>query len=74
MVFSQCDSCGKTFVVNHNTPDPNIHYFQNLDFCDDCFIKLEAEFRKQLKKNGNDMKVYLPRTGEIAKQVATKKK
>ncbi|MBP7552869.1 MAG: hypothetical protein KA885_05530 [Spirochaetes bacterium] len=71
MVFTQCDGCGKTFAVNNNTADPNIHYIQNMDFCDDCYEAYDKNVKAELKKSGNDMKVYLPKSHEVAKAMCS---
>lgn len=71
MVVTQCDSCGKTFAIKNDTPDPNIHYFQDFDFCDECYEKLEQNLRTGLRNAGNDMKSYLPNSHEIAKSMCT---
>lgn len=74
MVFSQCDSCGKTLVVKNNTTEPNLYYFQDLDICSDCYPKLEEIFMQHLKKTGNDMKAYLSGLSEVAHSFAKNKK
>lgn len=74
MVFSQCDSCGKTFVVKNNTTEPNIYYFQDLDICSDCYPKMLDVFMQTFKKVGHDMKVYNSVLSEVAHNFAKNKK
>ena len=74
MVFSQCDACGKTFVVKSNTTEPNIYYFQDLDICADCYPKLQETFMQYLKKVGHDMKAYNAGLSEVAHNFAKNKK
>jgi len=71
MVFTQCDSCGKTFAVNNHTADPNIFYVQNMDFCCDCYEEYGKNLRAELRKSGNDMKIYLPKSHEVAKAMCS---
>lgn len=74
MVFTQCDACGKSFAINNHTADPNIHYFQGYDFCDECYEKFELNLRASLKQANNDMKTFLPNSGEVAKAMCGNKK
>ncbi|OHD12829.1 MAG: hypothetical protein A2Y34_01685 [Spirochaetes bacterium GWC1_27_15] len=78
MVFTQCDSCGKNFVVKDKTSwDPNLYHFMNMDFCDECYDKLQDLWDDSLHKCGNDMNVFKQKKVEVAKAfctAATKKK
>ena len=70
MVFTQCDSCGKTFTIPENRAwNQGIYYFTNLDFCSECYKKLEGEWEDSFHKCNHDMKIFAQKKVEIARSM-----
>lgn len=73
MVVNQCDSCGKVFVVKDKTSwNPNIYYFTNLNFCDECYKNLEQKWDEGFHQCNHDMNAFKQKKVEIAKALCDK--
>ncbi len=74
MRYIACDCCGKTFNESGVGADPVITYFKDLDFCSECTKDvLQPAWADLLKKVNNDMKAFLDKQYEVARQCAKKR-
>lgn len=75
MVINQCDSCGKVFVVKDKASwNPNIYYFVNFNFCEECYKMLESKWEDALHSCNHDMNLFKQKKVEVAKSMCDKSK
>jgi len=71
MNYTNCDSCGTTFTVKEKTWKPNFKYFVDMDFCGDCYKKLEDAWEEAFDNCAHDMNVFKQKKYEVAKAMCS---
>ncbi|HOV13710.1 MAG TPA: hypothetical protein PK771_05455, partial [Spirochaetota bacterium] len=52
--------------------NPNIYYFTNLNFCDECYKNLENQWDNAFHSCNHDMAIFKQKKVELAKAMCDK--